>query len=118
MLGVQRGDFHIAPDMLANIFRSSTIGATPHHNIFLDGLYAVIGWVRKHFVVLQVVRLNIALSRHFIGHAHTIVYRLVCLFGVEVSTAPFCNIEKSMTSIWRLKGSIKKLFDGQIAPYI
>jgi len=43
--GVQRGDFHIAPDMLANIFRSSTIGATPHHNILLDGLYAVIGWI-------------------------------------------------------------------------
>ncbi|KAE9410618.1 NAD(P)-binding protein [Gymnopus androsaceus JB14] len=43
--GVQHGDFHIAPDMLSNIFRSSTIGATPHHNILLDGLYAAIGWI-------------------------------------------------------------------------
>lgn len=50
-LGVQRGDFHISPDMLSNIFRSSTIGATPHHNVLLDGLYAVAGWVRQHFVV-------------------------------------------------------------------
>lgn len=45
-LGVQRGDFHIAPDMLSNIFRSSTLGATPHNNLLLDGLYATIGWVR------------------------------------------------------------------------
>lgn len=50
VLGVQHGDFHIAPDMLSNIFRSSTIGATPHHNILLDGLYAAIGWVRKYFI--------------------------------------------------------------------
>jgi len=47
--GVQRGDFHIAPDLLANIFRSSTIGATPHHNILLDGLYATIGWIGLPF---------------------------------------------------------------------
>ncbi|KAJ3905633.1 oxidoreductase [Lentinula edodes] len=43
--GVQRGDFHISPDILSNIFRSSTIGATPHHNVLLDGLYAVVGWI-------------------------------------------------------------------------
>ncbi|KAF9075727.1 oxidoreductase [Rhodocollybia butyracea] len=47
--GVQKGDFHIAPDLLANIFRSSTIGATPHHNILLDGLYATIGWIGLPF---------------------------------------------------------------------
>ncbi|KAJ3739406.1 oxidoreductase [Lentinula detonsa] len=43
--GVQRGDFHIAPDMLSNIIRSSTTGATPHHNVLLDVLYALIGWI-------------------------------------------------------------------------
>jgi 3-dehydrosphinganine reductase len=45
-LAVQRGEFHITPDILGNIFRSSTIGATPHNNVLLDGVYASIGWVR------------------------------------------------------------------------
>ncbi|KIK69449.1 hypothetical protein GYMLUDRAFT_35512 [Collybiopsis luxurians FD-317 M1] len=43
--GVQQGDFHIAPDLITNIFRSSTIGSTPHHNLFLDGIYSIIGFV-------------------------------------------------------------------------
>jgi 3-dehydrosphinganine reductase len=43
--GVQRGDFHISPDLLSNIFRSSTLGATPHNNLLLDGIYAAIGWI-------------------------------------------------------------------------
>ncbi|KAJ3762051.1 oxidoreductase [Lentinula raphanica] len=43
--GVRRGDFHIAPDMLSNIFRSSTMGATPHQNVLLDAFYAGIGWI-------------------------------------------------------------------------
>ncbi|KAF9070772.1 oxidoreductase [Rhodocollybia butyracea] len=46
---VQCGDFHITPDILGNIFRSSTIGATPHNNILLDGVYASIGWIGLPF---------------------------------------------------------------------
>ncbi|KAF5343261.1 hypothetical protein D9757_015147 [Collybiopsis confluens] len=42
--GVQRGDFHIAPGMLGDIFRSSAVGSTPHHNFLLDGVYSVIGY--------------------------------------------------------------------------
>ncbi|KAJ7180157.1 oxidoreductase [Mycena crocata] len=43
--GVQKGDFHISADLLANIFRSSTRGATPHNNVFLDAFYSLFGWV-------------------------------------------------------------------------
>ncbi|KAJ3885238.1 oxidoreductase [Lentinula edodes] len=43
--GVQRGEFHITADILGDIFRSSTIGATPHNNVILDGVYATIGWI-------------------------------------------------------------------------
>jgi len=42
--GVQRGDFHIAPGILGDIFRSSAVGSTPHHNFLLDGVYSVIGF--------------------------------------------------------------------------
>ncbi|KAG7443793.1 oxidoreductase [Guyanagaster necrorhizus] len=43
--GVQRGDFHISADLLGNIFRSSTRGATPRNHVFLDEIYSFIGWV-------------------------------------------------------------------------
>ncbi|KAJ4478179.1 oxidoreductase [Lentinula aciculospora] len=43
--GIERDEFHIAPDKLSNIFRCSTIGATPHHNLLWDGFYALIGWI-------------------------------------------------------------------------
>ncbi|KAJ7129600.1 oxidoreductase [Mycena epipterygia] len=43
--GVQRDDFHISADLLGNIFRSSTRGATPHNNVFLDAFYSLFGWV-------------------------------------------------------------------------
>ncbi|KAJ7908299.1 oxidoreductase [Mycena leptocephala] len=34
-VGVQKGDFHISADILGDIFRSSTRGATPHNNVGL-----------------------------------------------------------------------------------
>jgi len=43
--GVQNGNFHIASDLIGNMFRSSTRGATPHNNAFLDAIYSFIGWV-------------------------------------------------------------------------
>ncbi|KAJ7507883.1 oxidoreductase [Mycena galericulata] len=43
--GVQKDDFHISADLLGNIFRSSTRGATPHNNVLLDAFYSLFGWV-------------------------------------------------------------------------
>ncbi|KAJ7276464.1 oxidoreductase [Mycena haematopus] len=43
--GVQNGSFHISADLLGNIFRSSTRGATPHNNVFMDGIYSLFGWI-------------------------------------------------------------------------
>jgi len=43
--GVQNGNFHIAGDLIGNLFRSSTRGATPHNNVFLDAIYSFVGWV-------------------------------------------------------------------------
>ncbi|KAG7443794.1 oxidoreductase [Guyanagaster necrorhizus] len=43
--GVFRGDFHITNDLLGNIFRSSTRGATPRNSIVLDEIYSFFGWV-------------------------------------------------------------------------
>ena len=45
-LGVQNGNFHIVGDLIGHLFRSSTRGATPHNNVFLDAIYSFIGWVR------------------------------------------------------------------------
>ncbi|KAF9256828.1 oxidoreductase [Marasmius fiardii PR-910] len=41
--GVQNGDFHIATELLGNIFRSSTRGVTPRNNPILDAVYGLIG---------------------------------------------------------------------------
>ncbi|KAK1223035.1 3-dehydrosphinganine reductase [Marasmius sp. AFHP31] len=41
--GVQNGYFHITTDILGNIFRSSTRGATPGNNIILDWVYGLVG---------------------------------------------------------------------------
>lgn len=46
LAGVQRGNFHITPDLLGDIFRSSTRGSTPQNNVFTDALFSLIGWVR------------------------------------------------------------------------
>ncbi|KAK2466259.1 hypothetical protein APHAL10511_001901 [Amanita phalloides] len=43
--GVKSGQFHITPDLQCNIFRASTRGSTPINNIFLDTIYAMIGWI-------------------------------------------------------------------------
>lgn len=45
-LGVQNGNFHIVSDLIGNLFRSSTLGATPHNNVFMDAIYGFVGWVR------------------------------------------------------------------------
>ncbi|KAJ6612283.1 oxidoreductase [Mycena sp. CBHHK59/15] len=37
--GVQRGYTHITGDMITELFRASTRGVTPRHNMFLDALY-------------------------------------------------------------------------------
>lgn len=44
--GVQKGHFHIAVDLIGNLMRSSTRGATPYNNVLLDIVYGIIGWVR------------------------------------------------------------------------
>ncbi|KAJ6485110.1 oxidoreductase [Mycena vitilis] len=41
--GVQRGDFHITADLLGDLFRSSTRGATPHNNVLMDIIYSLFG---------------------------------------------------------------------------
>ncbi|KAF8621629.1 hypothetical protein AX15_007647 [Amanita polypyramis BW_CC] len=43
--GVESGNFHIVSDILGNIFRASTRGSTPNNNLFLDTIYALIGWI-------------------------------------------------------------------------
>ncbi|KAK1223037.1 3-dehydrosphinganine reductase [Marasmius sp. AFHP31] len=43
--GVQNGYFHITTDILGNIFRSSTRGATPGNNIILDWVYGLVGMI-------------------------------------------------------------------------
>ncbi|KAK0219392.1 hypothetical protein EDD85DRAFT_924095 [Armillaria nabsnona] len=43
--GVQGGHFHISSDLIGNIFRASTRGATPRSYVFLDEIYSFIGWV-------------------------------------------------------------------------
>ncbi|KAJ7754251.1 oxidoreductase [Mycena maculata] len=43
--GVQKGDFHISADLLGNIFRSSTKGATPGNNVVLDAICSLLGGV-------------------------------------------------------------------------
>jgi 3-dehydrosphinganine reductase len=47
-LGVQNGNFHIVGDLIGNLFRSTTRGATPHNNVFMDSIYSFIGWVRAN----------------------------------------------------------------------
>ncbi|KAJ7368365.1 oxidoreductase [Mycena albidolilacea] len=44
--GVQNDNFHISADLLGNIFRASTRGATPHNtSVFMDGIYSLFGWI-------------------------------------------------------------------------
>ncbi|KAF8195826.1 oxidoreductase [Mycena galopus ATCC 62051] len=43
--GVQNGNFHISGDLLGNLFRSSTRGATPHNNVIMDVFYSLAGWI-------------------------------------------------------------------------
>ncbi|KAK0472491.1 oxidoreductase [Armillaria novae-zelandiae] len=43
--GVQCGRFHISSDLIGNILRASTRGASPRSLVFLDEIYSFIGWV-------------------------------------------------------------------------
>jgi len=43
--GVQNGNFHIVGDLIGNLFRSSTRGASPHNNVFMDAIYSFMGWI-------------------------------------------------------------------------
>jgi len=43
--GVESGHIHITGDMITNLFRVSTRGATPKHNWFLDGLFDMVAFV-------------------------------------------------------------------------
>ncbi|KAF7314747.1 Protein kinase domain-containing protein [Mycena kentingensis (nom. inval.)] len=43
--GVEKNHFHIPVDLLGDLFRASTRGATPQNGYFLDVLYAFIGWI-------------------------------------------------------------------------
>ncbi|KAG6866462.1 hypothetical protein C0991_003980 [Blastosporella zonata] len=47
--GVERGQFHISADLLGNLFRSSTRGASPHNNVLMDAIYSFIGWIGLAF---------------------------------------------------------------------
>ncbi|KAF8639911.1 hypothetical protein AX17_001162 [Amanita inopinata Kibby_2008] len=49
LLGVRDGHFHTTSDVVGNIFRASTRGSTPNNNVFLDSIYAMIGWVALPF---------------------------------------------------------------------
>ncbi|KAJ6570125.1 oxidoreductase [Mycena vulgaris] len=40
--GVQKGHAHITGDMITDLFRASTRGVTPRHNIFLDTIYDMV----------------------------------------------------------------------------
>jgi hypothetical protein len=58
-VGVQKGHFHISADLIGNMFRSSTRGATPYNNVLLDTIYSFMGCVRTRgyfsFLFLNVV---------------------------------------------------------------
>ncbi|KDQ64577.1 hypothetical protein JAAARDRAFT_117758 [Jaapia argillacea MUCL 33604] len=43
--GVEKGNFHITPDFITNVFRSSTRGSTPQNNVVVDAIYSLIGWI-------------------------------------------------------------------------
>jgi hypothetical protein len=45
LLGVMKGQAHIAGDLITNLFRATTRGATPKNNWITDGLYDLIGFV-------------------------------------------------------------------------
>ena len=53
--GVQSGNFHISVDLIGNLFRSSTLGATPHNNVLMDIIYGLIGWARCSICLFLVV---------------------------------------------------------------
>ncbi|KAG5638196.1 hypothetical protein H0H81_001293 [Sphagnurus paluster] len=44
--GVEQNNFHITADLLGNLFRSATRGASPQNNVLLDAIYNFIGGVR------------------------------------------------------------------------
>lgn len=63
-IGIKRGNFHITGDLLGNIFRSSTSGATPHNNFFMDGLYSLAGWVCYQYFLSPYIN-NIPIQQYY-----------------------------------------------------
>jgi len=43
--GIQKGHAHFAGDLITNLFRVSTRGSAPNHNIFVDTVLQMIAWV-------------------------------------------------------------------------
>ncbi|KAG5338525.1 hypothetical protein C0989_007178 [Termitomyces sp. Mn162] len=43
--GVEQGYFHISGDLLGNLFRSTTRGASPHNNVLVDIIFNFVGWI-------------------------------------------------------------------------
>lgn len=43
--GIQAGHAHFAGDLITNLFRVSTRGSAPNHNIFVDAVLHMIAWV-------------------------------------------------------------------------
>jgi len=43
--GIQNNQAHIAADLITNLFRSSTRGATPYNNPFLDCIFGCVAWI-------------------------------------------------------------------------
>jgi len=44
--GVSKSQAHISGDLITSLFRVSTRGATPNHNLVVDAVLGLIGWVR------------------------------------------------------------------------
>jgi len=44
LAGIQKGHAHFAGDLIKNLFRVSTRGSAPNHNIFVDTLLQMIAW--------------------------------------------------------------------------
>jgi len=43
--GIQEGHAHFAGDLITNLFRVSTRGSAPNHNIFVDTVLQMVAWV-------------------------------------------------------------------------
>jgi len=44
LAGIQKGHAHFAGDLITNLFRVSTRGSAPNHNIIVDTALQMIAW--------------------------------------------------------------------------